>query len=427
MHQHHRALGGWGAVSVVAAIATAVTFALPAAGAPPAGRAGGGPQPLVVGALLDLTKGWTSLGRASRVALELATADANESLVRIGSRVRVSLRIVDVKGDPALARRELRRLAAQGVRAFVGPQGSSEVRALRRTATSVGALVVSQGSTAHTLAVPGDNVFRFVPDDRREAEALVALVRRQGIRGIVPVWRDDAGNAGLKVSVSSRFGRMGGTVARGVRYGDTTTSFGPTVATVRARVDALRARGVRRVGVYLAGFEEVVALLRTASRDPVLRNVRWYGSDGVALTPRLVADRTAAAFADRVGYPNPTIGLDAQAARNSSGLVRRIRAKLGTKPDALALAAYDALRVIAQAAGAPPTGATTLRQAFVRTASGYSGVTGPIALNSAGDRSFGTFDFWSVCRRGKAFAWNRTWSYLAVGVGRGRIVQRARC
>src|SRR3712207_941426 len=104
----------------------------------------------MVGAILDLSDGWTSLGRGSRVTLQLAAADANAALARRGSSLRVRLRIVDAKGDPAVALRELRRLAAAGVRVFVGPPSSSEVKALRAAATRLGVVVISQGSTAHS-------------------------------------------------------------------------------------------------------------------------------------------------------------------------------------------------------------------------------------------------------------------------------------
>src|SRR5919201_2548325 len=131
-----------------------------------------------IGALLDLKSGWTSLGRASRVTLQLAAADAGNRLLRRGSPTRVRLRIVDVQGKPDLAVRELRRLAASGVHVVIGPESSAEVRAVRAAAASLGVVVVSQGSTAHSLAISGDNVFRLVPDDRREAEVMVALLQR---------------------------------------------------------------------------------------------------------------------------------------------------------------------------------------------------------------------------------------------------------
>jgi branched-chain amino acid transport system substrate-binding protein len=377
---------------------------------------------LQVGALLDLKSGWTSLGRASRVTLQLAAADA-------GAR-RVSLRIVDVQGKPEVAVRELRRLARSGVHVVIGPESSAEVRAVRAAARSLGVVVVSQGSTAHSLAISGDNVFRLVPDDRREGEAMVALLRHQGVKAVVPAWRNDPGNAGLVTSVRSRFRASGGRVTAGVRYATTETAFTGTVAKLRAQVSAARAGG-RKTAVYLAAFDEVVDLFHEAAKDPVLSSVPWYGSDGVALSRRLVTDRPAASFASHRRYPNPTLGLDAAATKRSAALRRRARAKLGSTPDALALAAYDALRIAVQA-GERAGGSSNVarfKRAFVQVGHGYRGVSGTVVLNGAGDRTYGSYDFWSVCAGApqKSFKWTRTFTYLASGVGRGRMVARAAC
>ena len=392
------------------------------------GASGAGDE-LTVGALLDLKRGWTSLGRASRVALRLAVADANEGLARSGSSTRVRLKVVDVHGAPRASRRALRRLAADGVRVVIGPQSSSEVRAVRAAADSLGVVLISQGSTAHSLAIRGDNVFRFVPDDVREGEALVALLRRDGVDAIVRVWRDDPGNAGLARSVRKRFRGVGGAVAAGIPYDTTVGDFGPVLERVRAQVASLRTNGASRVAVYLAGFGEVTRLFKAASGDSLLASLPWYGSDGVALNPRLVASAKAAAFAESVGYPNPTLGLDRAASRRSRRLARRIKARLGHRPDAFALSAYDALRVAVKASeragGVDHLG--RFRRALRRTADGYAGVSGKLALNAAGDRAYGSYDFWSVCTDGAAAAWKRTWSYLATAPGRGRIVARGRC
>src|SRR5262249_50399695 len=87
-----------------AAVAPAVLLGAAAPHAAP-------PQNVVaVGAILDLSDGWTSLGRASRVTLQLATADANAALARSGSPLRVRLQIADAKGEPAIALRQLRKL-----------------------------------------------------------------------------------------------------------------------------------------------------------------------------------------------------------------------------------------------------------------------------------------------------------------------------
>jgi branched-chain amino acid transport system substrate-binding protein len=386
-------------------------------------------QPIRIGALLDLSAGWTTLGRASRVTLQLARDDANERLRRLGSRYRVRLVVADAGGDAEVALRELRRLARLGVRVVVGPQSSAEVAALRVEARRLGVLLVSQGSTAHTLAIGGDNVFRLVPDDVREAEALDALLERDGITAIVPVWRMDPGNEGLATSLRAEVEARGGSVSAGVPYATEGPDFAAAVAALRSQVDAVRTTaGEDHVAVYLAGFDEVVQLFRVAQADPVLAAVSWYGSDGVALSQALVGDIEAAMFAAHVGYPNPILGLDETASPRAQSVIERAAERLGTVPDAFALAAYDGLRIGVTAARASARrGVSFLRRAFAVRADGYRGVSGRIVLNEAGDRAFGSYDFWSVCLSPDGPTWTRTVSYLSTRLGVGTIVDREPC
>jgi branched-chain amino acid transport system substrate-binding protein len=411
-----------------ALLAAAVLSSLAIAPSDAAPRAARQQQELVVGAILDLADGWTSLGRASRVTLELAVADANAALAQRGSPLRVRLRVVDARGEPAIALRELRRLAAAGVRVVIGPQASSEVAAVRKAASSMGVVVISQGSTAHSLAFADDNVLRFVPDDVREGEALVALLRRDRIDAIVPVWRRDAGNAGLARSVRRLFGTGAGKVSAGVPYATKTTAFDGVVSSISSQAAALRSAGATNVGIYLAGFDEVVDLFHSARSDATLMRLPWYGSDGVALSTRLVNDRLAATFADAVEYPNPIVGLSDALVRRARPLLARARKRLGRNPDAFALSAYDALRIAVEARErVGVTGGASLRRALVAAANAHSGVTGRMTLNRAGDRAYGNFDFWSVCSVRAKYAWVRTFHYAARRPGSGRIIARTRC
>jgi branched-chain amino acid transport system substrate-binding protein len=413
---------------MAALVGAALVATLSAAPGSAGQRAAQPRKEVVVGAILDLARGWTSLGRGSRVTLQLAAADANAAFARAHSSLRVRLRIVDAKGEPALALRELRGLAASGVHVVVGPEKSSEVAAVRRAAANTGVVVISQGSTAHSLAIPGDNVLRFLPDDIREGEAAVALLVHDKVDAIVPVWRQDAGNEGLARSVRRQFAAKGGKVSQGVPYAGTTTNFTAVAASIAAQAGALRAGGATHVGVYLAGFDEVVDLFHAARVTPTLERYRWYGSDGVALSTRLVNDTPAAAFADVVGYPNPTVGLSTAAVTKARPVVVRARKKLGRAPDALALTAYDAFRIAVQGEQrAGDRGGARLRRAIVAAANSHVGITGKMTLNRAGDRAYGSFDFWSVCPRGAKFGWVRTFEYDASRVGSGRILTRSRC
>src|SRR5262249_30061485 len=158
---------------------------------------GKNPKSLVkIGVLASLTGSGFSLGTNTVAALQIAAQD----LQNIGPQyrpVRFRFLVRDTQQNPSLALDAIQDLNARGVKIIIGPQTSSEVAMIKPFADAHNILVISQGSTASSLAIPGDNIFRFCPNDRREAEALVALLQHDGIRAIVPLWRNDAGNNGL--------------------------------------------------------------------------------------------------------------------------------------------------------------------------------------------------------------------------------------
>ena len=82
--------------------------------------------------------------------------------------------------------------------------------------------------------------------------------------------------------------------------------------------------------------------------------------------------------------------------------------------DAFALSAYDALFVVQRALQEVENvdeHFDNFKAAFVQKADAYHGVTGSTALDAAGDRVNGDFDFWAVRRRNGSYRWVRTGSY----------------
>ena len=357
-----------------------------------------GVNELRIGGLLSLTGNWNTLGKASKAAMELARDDVNAYFAGQGLPTRVSLDIRDTKLQPDLAFAQFNTEISHGAWAVVGPQSSSEVAAVKSVADSYSTPLISQGSTASSLSIAGDYVFRMVPDDVREAKALVALLQADGIQAVVPVARNDAGNGGLYNSVTARFGDVGGQLSTGVRYDATTTDFAATLASIHSQVVDLEAtHSAAQVGVYLAGFDEVAQILSLAQSDPVLSAVHWYGSDGVVGSTALSTNSGAAAFMTAHGFPSPIFGLDPGMVGSWSPIARRIKSRSGVDPDAFALSAYDAVWLAAlafQNGGSADHGA--FRDSLVSTASTYTGVTGPTKFDAAGDREAGNFDFWSV-------------------------------
>jgi ABC-type branched-subunit amino acid transport system substrate-binding protein len=75
---------------------------------------------------------------------------------------------------------------------------------------------------------------------------------------------------------------------------------------------------------------------------------------------------------------------------------------LGRIPRSYASVAYDSLWLAALTENATvpkmmmPNDVNFLKKTFAHIADSYSGITGNTALNAAGDRAYGNYDFWAI-------------------------------
>jgi branched-chain amino acid transport system substrate-binding protein len=363
---------------------------------------------IAIGGLFSLTGNWATLGVTSNAAMEIGIEDVNQYLAAGKTGMQFTASIQDTRLDPAAALTAVTAMKAAGVEVVIGPQSSAEVAAIKSYVNANDMLVISQSSTAGTLAIANDNIFRLTPSDTLEAVALVGLMKADAVTTVIPFWRNDAGNVGLQIATRALFSAAG-TVKAGVEYSATQTDFAAPIAALKTQVQAAIAErgGSAGVAVAHAGFDEVVDIFKLASADPVLSSVRWYGTDGTALDEPLRTNAVAAAFAKKVGFWTPTPGVDAGASARWQPVATRIAARAGQQPDAFALAVYDAVWITAQAylatggRGQPQA----LKAAIVTAADGFYGASGWTKLNAAGDRKFGNFDFFSLTQTGATFGW----------------------
>jgi branched-chain amino acid transport system substrate-binding protein len=369
---------------------------------------------VLLGGLFPLSGDFAALGQTHRAAMELAIEDVNRYLAGNAAGVRFAPAIEDTRFEPELALEKTQALQARGVQLLIGPPASAQLAHIKPHVDTADLLLVSHASTASSLAIPGDNIFRFAPANELEGVAVSTMMWEDGIRAVVPIWRDDAGNADLAEATRAGFTALGGTVLEGVQYAPATEDLASTVAALRAQVDqAIAHQGAARVAVYLAAFEEVVQLFATAEGDPVLSAVNWYGGNGTARLEALRGDTRAAEFAMRVGYPSAIYGPDEGARDIWQPLAARIRARANLDPDGYALAADDAGWVVARAYVA--SGATQdierLKRAFTTAAARHYGATGWTVLNEAGDRRHGDYDFWAIRLEEGVPRWRRVAVY----------------
>jgi branched-chain amino acid transport system substrate-binding protein len=362
---------------------------------------------ITLGGIFSLTGNWSTLGVTSKAAMEIGIEDVNQYLAAAGSGYTFTAQITDTKLDPNSALAAVTDMKSKGVEVVIGPQSSAEVAAIKSYLNSNGIITISQSSTAGSLAIANDNVFRLTPSDTLEAVALVGLMNADGMKTIIPFWRNDAGNVGLEVATRALFGAAN--TRAGVMYEPTTTDFTASLAALKTQVQAAITErgGTASVAVATASFDEIVQIMQAASADPVLGSVKWYGTDGVALNEPLRTNATAAAFARKVSFWAPTPGVSDEDKARWQPVADRIKTRAGQQPDAFALAVYDAVWLAAQSYLA--VGGTghveALKSALVSSATGFYGASGWTVLNPAGDRKYGDFDFFALSQSGSTFSW----------------------
>lgn len=397
-------------------ICVAMLFAIGIHAKPrPAGR----PTTIVIGGLFSLTGDGATLGATSAAALTLAARDINQELDDLHLPYHVETIVDDTQLSASVAAAKMPDLVQRGASIVIGPQSSAEAAAVVGYANAHGVILISQGSTASSLAIAGDNLFRLAPNDKLEGAAMAALMRADGIDTLLPFWRADAGNGGLHDSTKSSFEAAGGTVLAGVSYDPTTTDFTASVTAAGAALRAAKlAKPSAKIAVYLASFEEAVSIFNLARLDSDLAGVRWYGGDGVTQSQALLANASAGQFAASTFFTAPNVGLDETTKDRWQPISDEIRTRVGFAPDAYALSVYDAAWVGALSAVETQLNDDVLRASFVRNVQRYWGLTGPTALDDNGDRKFASFDFWSVQNVAGQLQWVRTAQYSGGQIAR---------
>jgi len=107
---------------------------------------------IAIGGLFSLTGNWATLGVASKAAMEIGIEDVNAYLAAGTTGMHFTASIQDTKLIPATALSAVTAMKGAGVEVVIGPQSSAEVGALRSEAAQSGVVLISQGSTAHSLA-----------------------------------------------------------------------------------------------------------------------------------------------------------------------------------------------------------------------------------------------------------------------------------
>jgi len=335
----------------------------------------------------------------TQAAIRFALKDVNAFLAsrKDGPQASILLSIRGTSLDADAAAEKIEILAGRGLKVIVGPESSAEVEAIKPYTDANDMVLLSHCSTAPSLAVENDSVFRMVPSDLSQATAIAELIHSAGYQAIIPMWREGVWGDDISTANAQQFSQLGGTVYPGVRFNPEQTDFSAELAELSEQVQAARLIFGEQVAVaYFSFGPEGALMLAQASDVPVLGDLAWFGSDGTALSREILDDPAAAEFAVQTGFFN-TLFADPVTA-----LADVLRARIssvigGGGVHFCALAAYDAVWLAALAAAIAGTeDIDAFKLALVEVANSYEGASGHTRFNSAGDRADATFNVWGI-------------------------------
>ena len=360
-----------------------------------------------IGALIPVTGDGSGHGEDIRITVEIAEADFNSYLEANGIGWIFDVVIEDTATNPVIALDKIASLNAKGISAIAGTYSSAELRNIRGYAQANDMLLVSYGSTAPSLSIPGDNVFRFVPDETKQSPAIAKYLLENGITNLVPVWRGDAWGDGFVEAIRAEFTSVGGVVDEGVRYNPEAVEFSVEVGLLADRVSGhIEDVGADGVAIMVITFSEVTPIMQSASAYESLSGVLWFGTDTIVNDEELSSDAIAQEFLNKAGLVVTTF------APTSTTISERLSEQAaeisGKAPNIYAMSAYDTIWVLGLSIlEAGSTDAAAIVSVMPTVLEGYSGALGKIVLNEAGDMGEATYDIYSV----KDSVWTLIGSY----------------
>ena len=373
-----------------------------------------------IGAIVALD-GMPATDAAKLEAMRLAADEYNRASEAAGGPLYIDIETVRTSLVPAAATPSspavLDALAAahaggSGPSYYVGPSSSANAARVLAYANANNITLISPSSTAASLAIEGDALFRLAPNDalqgrvladvihNRQGDIIAGIINGSGAEAVVALVRNDTWGLGLAASASERLASHGIAVSRtvhpphGADWPDIASRLDSEIASLRA--------GGSGVAVLHVGFQgDFAAIAGQAAAYPRIASAPWYGTDGIAHGRSITANPTPLAFAEAVNLTGTSFDPPASPKRDAVAAALGARGVAG--PGAYVYASYDAVFVLAGAVErAMEARGSSYSPADVRgevraAAAAYGGALGDVELNRAGDlRSPNGYATWRV-------------------------------
>lgn len=365
-----------------------------------------------IGVLLPLSGLASSVSESAQIAVELAQRNVNRHFKNSNIGFEIELVIEDTGTDPELALQSLQNLYNQGITTVVGPYASANAAAILDYANNNGIVVLSPASVATSLST-NDNLYRLVPDDNSQTEAIAALFQHDQIKLLIPIVRNDIWGNGLMGNVKNNLD-PDIHLSEIIHYDPATLNANRVAQQIQARLgqtDSLYSK--EQVGVFLLTYDEGTEILAASQKLSDFQDTKWYGTSPYANNAGLLQNKDAVGFAKDHAFTCSVFGPDPDARNLWEPILDEMTSSLGRVPEVYALTMYDAVWLMALTWHKSLDSGTgfDFKNSLEETAASHTGITGKLNFNLFGDRLNWTFDFWGLSQDNSQYSWNTVGYY----------------
>ncbi|MEM1664469.1 MAG: penicillin-binding protein activator [Zestosphaera sp.] len=342
-----------------------------------------------IGFTLPLSGELSSIGKVWEKVVQLAIEDLNKEVQAYGFNVEFRSVILDDGTTAERALQNVQSFVQQGIKVVIGPAASAQVKVVKSYVDANKIVLISPSSTAPTLAIPNDYIFRTVGSDAGQAKALAALAYQEGARKVIVFYRNDEYGKAFADFFENYFREMGGTVVK-LSYQTGLPDYASEVATLASKVQSEGAEAV----VLIAFDTDGANILSHAAESDVLSSVRWFISEGPHGAKELLSSAVGQ-FASRVRLfgTRPLFIANPLYEDFKNRMVQRF----GEEPGVFSENLYDAVKLAGWAILRAGTyDGEAIRAALIEVAKTYYGPSGWTIFDSAGDKAQQDYGVWAI-------------------------------
>lgn len=352
--------------------------------------AGGEKQVFKIGFTLPLSGELSSIGKLWERVVYIGIEDLNRQAQAYGFNVEFQAVILDDATQDEKALQNIQTFAQQGIKVVIGPAASSQVKAVKSYADANKIVIISPSSTAPTLAIPNDFIFRTVGSDALQAKVLAALVAHEGFKKVVVFHRNDEyGNAFADFFKTYFEQDFGGTVI----LQSYTTGLSDYSAEVNALANKVSSEGAEAV-VLISFDTDGANILSHAAENPVLSDIRWFSSEGIHGASELL-DPSIANFLIKIKFMGTRPVLTTNVLYDE--FKQKFEEETGQDPPVFSENLYDAIQLAGWAILRAGTyDGEAIKNALPEVAKHYFGPSGWTLLDENGDKAIQKYAIWSI-------------------------------